>query len=394
MGLNAFAIGADTVASGDNSFAQGIRATASGGVSFAEGYDTQSTAFAAHAEGNTSVASGESSHAEGGSTASGFYAHAEGLSTTASGEAAHSEGNRTIASGDASHAEGFQTTASGVEAHSEGYQTLASGEGTHAEGIFTTASGLYAHAEGWGATAGGFVSHVEGYNNSDNNLNGVHIMGFNGLADTPFSWFLGNGGFFSGPALAAKILYNGNAYIDVAWHGGGADYAEMYETESGTTIEPGYFVTFSGAGEKIRLAQAYDEYVLGVTSRTPGFVAGAGELRWKNKYKLDEWGGIVYEDITVPDLTDKQGKVVLPAHVEKQPVLDPTFDTNRTYVPREDRPEWVKVALLGAVRVRDDGSLIPGGYCRPGMGGAATAAHTGYRVLRRTGQNQALILFR
>jgi hypothetical protein len=394
MGLNAFAIGADTVASGDNSFAQGIRATASGGVSFAEGYDTQSTAFAAHAEGNTSVASGESSHAEGGSTSSGFYAHAEGLATAASGEAGHSEGNRTVASGEAAHAEGFGTTASGLYAHAEGIETTASGEGTHAEGIITTASGLTAHAEGWSTSASGFASHAEGFFTSDNSLNGVHIMGSRGNADTPFSWFLGNGGVFSPPSLAAKILYNGNAYIDVAWHGGGADYAEMYETESGTAIEPGYFVTFAGAGEKIRLAQAYDEYVLGVTSRTPGFVAGAGELRWKNKYKLDEWGGIVYEDAAVPDLTDKQGNVIVPAHVERQPVLDPTFDLSRTYVPREDRPEWVKVALLGAVRVRDDGSLIPGGYCAPGMGGIATAAHTGYRVLRRTGQNQALILFR
>jgi hypothetical protein len=74
--------------------------------------------------------------------------------------------------------------------------------------------------------------------------------------------------------------------------------------------------------------------------------------------------------------------------------LDPAFDSGRKYVPRENRPEWVNVALLGAVRVRDDGSLTPGGYCRPGMGGIATAAHTGYRVLKRTGQNQVLILFR
>jgi trimeric autotransporter adhesin len=52
------------------------------------------------------------------------------------------------------------------------------------------------------------------------------------------------------------------------------------------------------------------------------------------------------------------------------------------------------VALLGAVRVRDDGSLTAGGYCRPGMSGIATAAHTGYRVLKRTGANQVMILFR
>ena len=133
---------------------------------------------------------------------------------------------------------------------------------------------------------------------------------------------------------------------------------------------------------------------MGVVSAAPGFVAGSGELRWKGKFKTDEWGRIVYEDVTVPEVKDKQGGVAAPARTESRPVLNPAYDGTRAYVSRQKRPEWVKIALLGAVRVRDDGTLTSGGYCMPGMNGIATAAHEGYRVLERTGANQTLILFR
>ena len=422
MGENAFAIGTATAASGDNSFAQGIRSEASGGASSAQGYETVSSALASHAEGNGSAATGEAAHAEGGSRASGFYSHAEGLQTWAQGEASHAEGNRSTASGDAAHTEGVQAVASGENAHAEGNMTLASGFTAHAEGIQTEASGYCAHAEGDETLAGGSFTHAEGISTqslgiathaegiltsatgnyshaegaatSTNGYFGAHIMGSYGRAEAPYSWFLANGQNELNQGLAAKILYTGDAYIDNAWNGGGADYAELYETESGQSIEPGFFVTFAGAGKKIRLAQSYDKYILGVVSAAPGFVAGGGDLRWKNKFKTDAWGRVLFEDIAVPETKDKQGNIISPARVESRPVLNPAYDPGRAYVPRQNRPEWVKVGLLGMLRVRDDGTLIPGGYCLPGTNGIATAAHEGYRVLERTGPDQALILFR
>ena len=338
MGENAIALGHFTEASGNGSFAQGFASQAAGLFSNAQGYDTRAVALAAHAQGNASIASGEASHAEG------MHAQAQGTAS-------------------------------------------------HAEGLYTKAQGKAGHAEGAGTSAAGSCSHVEGNGSNDNGHTGVHVMGRYGAADTDYSWFLGNGSS-GAPGLAAKILNDGNAYIDVAWNGGGADYAELFETASGQPIEPGYFVTFAGTGDKIRVAQAYDDYVLGVVSRAPGFVAGGGELRWKNKFKTDEWGGLVYEDVTVPDETDDQGHVILPAHVEHRPVMNPGFDPGRAYVTREKRPEWVKVGLLGRLLVRDDGTLTAGGYCRPGMNGIAAASHTGYRVLKRTGPNQVTILMK
>ena len=339
MGVNAMAVGTDTAASGEASFAQGSETQASGSY--------------AHAEGRLTVASG-------------FSSHAEGVGTEAPGFCAHAEGNETVAEGDFSHAEGLGTHTTGLV--------------THAEGIFTTASGSFSHAEGTGTSTNGFF--------------GAHIMGSYGSADAPYSWYLANGTNEFNPGLSAKILYTGDAYIDNAWNGGGADYAELYETESGQPIEPGYFVTFAGASDKVRIAQASDGYVLGVVSAAPGFVAGAGELRWKNKFKTDKWGRILYEDVLVPEVKERDGKVVVPAHTESRPALNPAYDPNRPYVSRANRPEWVKVGLLGALPVRDDGSLTAGGYCLPGINGVATAAHAGYRVLKRTDTDQVLILFR
>lgn len=84
----------------------------------------------------------------------------------------------------------------------------------------------------------------------------------------------------------------------------------------------------------------------------------------------------------------------MPAHTRTKPVLSSEFDPEALYVPRSQRPEWARVGLLGKLRVRDDGTCVPGGYCRPGENGIAVSAPDGYRVLKRTGAGQVMILLR
>ena len=126
----------------------------------------------------------------------------------------------------------------------------------------------------------------------------------------------------------------------------------------------------------------------------PSIVGNSMELRWSQKYVTDEWGGIQYQQVTVPALYDRTGNLIEPAHVENQPVLNPNWNPKQPYLPRRLRPEWVVVGLLGQVLVRDDGSCKPGGYCKPSALGTAADASKGYRVMKRTGVNQILILFR
>lgn len=116
-----------------------------------------------YAVGRDTTASGEGSHAEGWATnASGFQSHAEGGTTNATGDRSHAEGQSTTASGGRAHAEGYGTTASASNGHSEGYSTTASNSAAHAEGSRTTADGAYSHAEGNNTRASGNTSRASG----------------------------------------------------------------------------------------------------------------------------------------------------------------------------------------------------------------------------------------
>ena len=72
----------------------------------------------------------------------------------------------------------------------------------------------------------------------------------------------------------------------------------------------GYFVTLEG--DKIRKANANDDYILGVISATPAMIADASDLRWHNLFVKDEWGKIQYHEVVVPEIKDDEGKIIQP----------------------------------------------------------------------------------
>lgn len=359
---------------------EGCNTIARGTCSHAEGAGTIANQLSSHAEGNQTTANGESSHAEGaGTQANKLASHAEGIQTTAEGVASHAEGEGTIASGEASHVEGVSSRASANASHAEGLGTTASGDYSHAEGLLTTASGHY--------------SHAEGLYTSTNNHFGSHIMGQFGDACANLSWFMANGSNLSTKSISAAIFNNGNAHFNSTTTPL-CDFAEMFETFDGEPIDVGYFVTFDGDSDKIRKATANDDYILGIISATPAIIAGTSEFAWSNKYVMDQWGRVQYHDVTVPAVMDKDGRVIIPERIESQPVLNPEWKKTREYIPRSKRPEWVAVGLLGQLLVRDDGTSKAGSYCKSNNEGIATAFNTGYRVIKRTGPNQVLVLLK
>lgn len=388
------------------SIEEGSGTAANGFASHAEGSNTQTFNLFAHAEGNLTTASGIASHAEGENTlASGLVSHAEGQGTIAHGESSHAEGDNTSATGRASHAEGNLTWAGGIFAHAEGQRTVAFGDlshaegnqthalgqNSHAEGALSIASGFTSHAEGVSTVASGFFSHTEGQSTNANLLEGVHVMGKFGAAnELPYSWYLANGTDAQTPGLAAKILSNGDIKIDGTFTTPAADYAEMFETIDGNPIDFGYFVTLEES--KIRIANDQDDFILGITSAKPAYLADSGEMRWKHKYLTTEWGEIMYEEIILPAEFDNHNNLTVPERIERRPILNPNWDSSKEYIPRSQRPEWVAVGLLGKLLVRDDGTCNAGNYCKPNNEGIATTSDQGYRVLKRTGQNQILVL--
>ncbi|WP_163192830.1 peptidase G2 autoproteolytic cleavage domain-containing protein [Clostridium thermarum] len=189
-----------------------------------------------------------------------------------------------------------------------------------------------------------------------------------------------------------KIVSDRAGVVELGTTTGIGGYAEMFETLSGRTIDCGYFVTLQG--RKVVVANSRDRYILGVTTATPTVLGNNGDVRWKNKYLTDEWGRMLYEEVLVPALHSEDGNVLIPEHMERKPIINPKWDKNQAYIPRQLRPEWVAVALIGQVLVRDNGTCRENGYCIPNDEGMATAAPRGYRVLERRGPDQVLILLR
>jgi trimeric autotransporter adhesin len=72
-------------------------------------------------------------------------------------------------------------------------------------------------------------------------------------------------------------------------------------------------------------------------------------------------------------------------------VNNPSYNPNRTYVPRSQRKEWIPVGMLGKIYVRDNGHVQVGHKCDC-LNGIAVPGNT-YRVLARSSPNVVRILF-
>ena len=455
-GNDSHAEGCETTASGHQSHAEGYVATSSGDVSHAEGwgttasarnshaegYETTASGIASHAEGYNTTASGDYSHAEGsnrdksnkamsdrvvtisdvdytisGSTAYGINSHAEGAQSFAYGYSSHAEGHRTTAIGDyshaegnrttavaASHAEGAATTASGSSSHAEGSGTTASGSVSHAEGYVTTASGNYSHAEGYYTTATNYTSHVCGHYNVDMTTGGSYTN------TTGTAFAIGNGiesNYMVINSNAFSVMFDGTVKAkSTITASTTADYAEFFEWLDGNPNEEdrvGYFVTMDG--DKIRIANADDDYILGVVSGEP-FVLGNGDCdTWNGMFLHDEFRRTIYEPAPkIEEILDDDGnptgefEEIEGAFDGIRPKLNPEYDNTKTYISRFDRPEWAPIGMLGVLAVRNDGTAKVNGYVTIADGGIATAcdknAENSYRVIKANTDSVVEIIFR
>ncbi len=422
-GESSHAEGYNTEASGYMSHAEGDSTKAKNGYSHAEGYNTEASGYISHAEGQSTIASGGYSHAEGDKTTAsrksshaegyntkgeGDYSHAEGQSTTASGTRAHAEGKSTTASGDYSHAEGDKTTAWGESSHAEGQSTTASGTGAHAEGKSTTASGNYSHSEGINNTASGYASHVGGdQSRAEGYVSFAHgqgvvagtyqqaVFGKYNSENEDALFIIGFGSDENSRANAFRVNWDGNCFAKGTFTASttAADFAEFFEWSDGNpenSDRRGLLVALDG--DKIRLANAGDACI-GVVSSNDAFTGNAASDYWQGRYITDIFGSIVYEEVTIPAIIDKEsGEIVSPEHTELQPITNPGYDPSKEYVPRENRKEWSVVGLVGQIVVIDDGTCVVGGYAAPSAGGIGTNSTTGYRIMKRIDENHVKVL--
>jgi hypothetical protein len=177
----------------------------------------------------------------------------------------------------------------------------------------------------------------------------------------------------AGGALTSDGPITGNYY----------DYAEYFEWEDGNPDNEdrrGFTVVLTESG-LIRKATSDDdaEEIMGAISGTSGVVGDAAAYDWNGKYEIDEWGTRILDDaVTVSwTVTDENGEQTNHSYLEteipenitvpdnagrrehKEYRLTADYDPSHVYVPRDKRPEWGIVGLLGKVRVRDESPKNP-----------------------------------
>ena len=209
------------------------------------------------------------------------------------------------------------------------------------------------------------------------------------------------------PKDVFRVTTDGYVYASGSYNSYGADFAEYFEWEDGNPDNEdriGYFVTLDG--NKIRIANDEDDYILGIISGTACLMGNAQDDDWKGKYIYDKWGRAEYEDVIVPTeyinrINEKTGEeekvLVIEEHIVSTMKLNPDFDSNVDYTPRSQRKEWTVVGMLGQIFVRDDGTCGVNGYCKCKDGGIATKSDTkenAYRVMKRVDENTIQVLFR
>lgn len=172
---------------------------------------------------------------------------------------------------------------------------------------------------------------------------------------------------------------DGNAYADGTWNNNGADYAEFFESATGSALTLGATVVLDG--NKVREATIQDpaSSIMGVVrpkepSKASMVVGNTAWNKWANKYLTDDFDRYIMEDHNVLEWTDEKGKqhsyeshhipagvtvpnnAVVKTHDEKgnkfqHYKLNPAWNPDVEYVSRENRPEWIIVGLVGQVKI-------------------------------------------
>lgn len=363
---------------------------------------------------------------------------------TTIGENSWAFGKGVSANGKCSHAEGYETTAYDYASHAEGYRTIAGVShdtpvvpndpntiyANHAEGYETTASGRFSHVEGYGTTASGVASHAGGQDCiASGNYSFSHGLGLKsirpgGVAFGKYNLALAMEdpqdksvlavGWGSSSSVRADIMSldeGGKLLLKTGVSAPSGDYAEFFEWSDGNQNEEdrvGKFVTFD-KGNKIRIADQNDDYILGIVSAVPCVCGNEDCSTWNGIYLKDDFGRVLYEDtpkmreeieeITDNGETEKIRKIipVLDENgkqiYEKRPIINPKYNSEELYISRSDRPEWSPIGMLGVLAVYDDGTCEVNGYASVGKGGIAMKGER-YRVIERVTDNIVKVVFR
>jgi hypothetical protein len=246
--------------------------------------------------------------------------------------------------------------------------------------------------------SGLYVSTASGSQTSDNIVSRSARA-----ANSAYRFFAGESS--DGSDVEFNLRGDGNGYADGTWNNNGADYAEYFESANGEALTLGATVVLDG--NKVREATAQDpaSAIIGVVrpkepSKASMVVGNTAWNKWANKYLTDDFDRYIMEDHDVVEweeqalekeateaVVDEEGNEVSPAqeatyktikhsyeshnipegitvpedatvktHDDKNNKfqhykLNPAWDKDSEYTPREQRPEWNIIGMVGQVKV-------------------------------------------
>ena len=186
-------------------------------------------------------------------------------------------------------------------------------------------------------------------------------------------------------------------------------YSEMYEWSElfkFDMVPYGRFVTFDEKEPgKIKLANKED-YIIGVTTVNTVITSDDPE-EWQGKYLCNEYGDCFLQEndkavaVNAYDDINEMPYIATYKDTEVVPVINEQFDKSKIYKKRSDRPEWIRVNLLGKCITVDDGTCQPGHWCTIGENGIAIPTdiitktpNVNWYVLDRLTENTIMIFFK
>ena len=285
-------------------------------------------------------------------------------------------------------ANGHSCTADGATSFAFGYVCKASGARSFAGGIGCQSSEAAAFT--FGNENIGLEAQTKFGHYATEGTQGNALTSTGGDA-----FFIGNGGGPEKRSNAFRVAYSGDVYGLKSFHSSGADYAEFFEWLDGnpdSVDRTGLFVTLDG--DKIRLANADDDYILGVVSAAPGVIGNDHADTWQGMWLTDIFGRVLTHTVHHDAEYDDEGNLIHDACDAVEPIVNPDYNPDEKYIPREKRKEWGVVGMMGQLVVIDDGTCKVNGCCKVADGGTATASESGYRVIARLDDTHVKVLFR
>ena len=184
--------------------------------------------------------------------------------------------------------------------------------------------------------AGGSGNHFLLYQYATNQQYGgtMHIATAHRTNTTAFQFY---GAYSNNGGDTEYVLRGqGQASADGAWYGGGVDYAEYFEWKDGNPNNEARFgqPVYLISGEKVALATS-GNIPIGVVSKNPVVVGGSAWNKWEHKYLKDEWNDYI-------------------RNADGERILNPDYDPDREYIPREDRSEWDAIGLMGKLPIQKE----------------------------------------